>query len=210
MEPVREYFNINKKEYWEKKYSRMIDESRIRSDSHHLDKFMPFFSRSDVILDFGSGLGGNIKYLSNKLDSKEFFIVEQSEVSINFMKTKLLGENDERGNQFHYSTEIKGIKDCSTDMIICIEVLEHITAYREIIDSLWSKLKGGGVFLLSVPVKGIRDRNREHVNKFTVSSMFRILTHYSDIVTISPRTYSKRSARLSTAYFLIEKASLLN
>jgi len=60
--------------------------------------------------------------------------------------------------------------------------------------------------LISVPVKGIRDRNRQHVNKFTVKSMFKILTAYGEIVHIAPRTYSKRSGILSTAYFYVEKA----
>ena len=93
-------------------------------------------------------------------------------------------------------------------MVISIEVLEHITHYKEVLDTLWSRLRNGGVLLLSVPVKGIRDRNRQFVNKFTVNSYFRILTNYAGIVSIAPRTYSKRSGTLSTAFFLLEKKPL--
>jgi 2-polyprenyl-3-methyl-5-hydroxy-6-metoxy-1,4-benzoquinol methylase len=42
-------------------------------------------------------------------------------------------------------------------MVISIEVLEHITHYKEVLDTLWSRLRDGGVLLLSVPVKGIRN-----------------------------------------------------
>ena len=81
--------NPNKKEYWERKYVRMIDKSRIRSDSHHFDKFMPLFQKAGNILDFGSGLGGNIQYLSSKLDAKQFILVDQSETSLKFSKEKI-------------------------------------------------------------------------------------------------------------------------
>jgi 2-polyprenyl-3-methyl-5-hydroxy-6-metoxy-1,4-benzoquinol methylase len=88
-----------------------------------------------------------------------------------------------------------------------IQVVEHITEYMKVMDSLWARVRPGGTLLISVPVKGIRDRNRQHVNKFTVSSMFRILSGYGEIVHISPRTYSVRSGRLSTAYFYVEKSA---
>ncbi len=202
--------NINKKDYWEERYSEMIDESRIRSDSFHLDKFMPYFNRSKRILDFGAGLGGNIQYLSGKLDHKEFILLDQSEVSLNFAKEKLLGASDSNSNQFSYYQNLQSIDNGSIDMIMSIEVLEHITYYEEVMDEIWAKIKPEGVFLLSVPVKGIRDRHREHVNKFTVSGMFKILTKYSESVLISPRDYSKRSGRLSTAYFLVEKKEKLS
>ena len=42
-------------------------------------------------------------------------------------------------------------------MVISIEVLEHITNYKEVLDTLWSRLRNGGVLLLSEPLKGIRN-----------------------------------------------------
>ncbi len=102
---------------------------------------------------------------------------------------------------------MKAFPDESVGMILSIQVLEHITEYREIMDVLWRKVKPGGILLISVPVRGIRDTNRQHVNKFTINSMFKILTSYSEIVHMAPRTWSKRSGNLTTAYFYIRKNS---
>ena len=73
-------------------------------------------------------------------------------------------------------------------------------------DQLWAKTAPGGVMMISVPVKGIRDRHPQHVNKFTVKSMFKFMSAYGEIVHIAPRTYSRRSGILATAYFYVEKA----
>ncbi len=197
--------NPNTKKRWEKKYSRYIDENYIRSDGKHLLKFMHLFRRADSILDFGSGLGGNVQYLATQLKKTRFVLIDQSETSQEFARKKMLGTEDENGNTFEYHLDLTQVPDLSIDLAISIEVLEHITEYKEILDLLWGKLKSGGTLLISVPVLGIRDRTRLHVNKFTVNSMFRILTRYGETIHIAPRTYSKSSRRLSTAYFYVEK-----
>ena len=206
MRKLKEILNINTQRYWDKKWKEKSLQ-KVSSDEA-LTNFLGYFEESGRILDFGCGLGGNIKKLSSILQGKEFILVDHSRFSLQFAKEELFGERDERGNSFQYFENLTEVADNSVDMIISIEVLEHITPYLEILDTLWGKLKQGGVLLISVPVKGIRDRNREHVNKFTLKSMFRILTNYSGVVTISPRSYSTRSGILATAYFLVEKKAL--
>lgn len=205
MSKLSKRLNPNTKQFWEKIYSKHIDQKKIRSDGEHLLKFMPIFDKAESVLDFGGGLGGNLKYLSEQQKNTRFILVDHSETSLEFAKTQLLGEKDEQGNRFEYYTELEKIPDNSIQMVISIQVLEHITEYKAYMDHLWAKTAPGGTMMISVPVKGIRDRNRQHVNKFTVNSMFKILTAYGQIVHISPRTYSKRSGRLSTAYFYVEK-----
>ncbi len=197
--------NPNTKQLWDKKYATYIEEKSVRSDGTHLLKFMHLFNRADSILDFGSGLGGNVQYLASHLQNTRFILVDHSEVSQDFVKDKMLGIGDEQGNAFEYHFDLTQIPDQSLDLVMSIQVMEHITEYKEVLDHLWRLVKVGGVMLISVPVLGIRDRTSVHVNKFTVTSMFKILTEYGEIVHISPRTYSKRSGRLSTAYFYIEK-----
>ncbi|MFO7935701.1 MAG: class I SAM-dependent methyltransferase [Bacteroidales bacterium] len=202
---ISQLLNPNTSRYWDRKYRERIENPRIKSDGPHLDKFMPVFLRSTTILDFGSGLGGNVKYLSELLDHRQFHLVDHSLVSLRYVREDLLGSEDGRGNRFEYHQDLSPVAEGSVDLVISIEVLEHITSYREVLDQLWARLRAGGTLLISVPVKGFRDRNREHVNKFTVGSMFRILSRYGEIVHIAPRTYSKRSGKLSTAYFYVEK-----
>lgn len=198
--------NPNTKEFWEDIYEKHIDQKKLRSDGDRLLRFLPLFEKAKSVLDFGGGLGGNLKFLSENLSGKNFTLVDHSDVSLEFVKNKLLGERDERGNSFEYHKSLDGIPLNSTDIVMSIQVLEHITDYKEYLDLLWARIAPGGLLLISVPVKGIRDRNRQHVNKFTLKSMFNLLTDYGDIVHISPRTYSRRSGILGTAYFYVEKS----
>jgi cyclopropane fatty-acyl-phospholipid synthase-like methyltransferase len=168
---------------------------------------MPLFSRSNSILDFGSGLGGNVKYLAGHLKNTRFLLVDHSKRSQEYVEKEVLGNKDDRGNTFEYLLEVDEIPEGSVAMVMAIQVIEHLSQYKQIMDTLWSKLSSGGILLISVPVRGRMDRNRQHVNKFTVGSMFRILSAYGEIVHIAPRTYSKRSGHLGTAYFYVEKES---
>jgi len=206
---IKKIRNINTKNYWDRTWEQEINEEKVRYDQI-LPNFLSYFEKSVRILDFGCGLGANIQQMAGMLESKEFILIDLSSYSLSYAKEKLLGEKDEHSNTFEYHQDINDIEDGSVDMIISIEVLEHISNYEETLATLWRKLKNGGVLLISVPVKGIRDRNREHVNKFTVNSFFRILTKYAGIVSIAPRTYSRRSGILATAHFLIEKKPVAN
>ena len=206
MKRIRSQLNPNTKWRWDKKYGRYIEENYIRSDSKHLLKFMHLFESADSILDFGSGLGGNVQYLASQLKNTRFVLIDHSETSQEYVRNKMLGTDDNKGNSFEYHPDLDQVPDLSGSLAMSLEVLEHLTEYKKILDELWRKLKSGGILLISVPVLGIRDRTRLHVNKITVNSMFRILTQYAETVHIAPRSYSKRSHRLSTAYFYVEKA----
>ncbi len=197
--------NPNTEAYWNSKYDEMVRSGELRSDGKHLDKFLPIFQNSASILDFGCGLGGNVRYLSSLLSGKRFCLIDQSEVCLRYVSENLLGRNDDRGNRFEYHTGYSKLPVDSVDTVMSIEVLEHITDYMQVMTDLWNLVSPKGYLLISVPVKGWRDRHREHVNKFTVSEMFRILSGFSEIVHISVRSYSKRSGRLATAYFYIQK-----
>lgn len=198
--------NPNTKENWEDIYKDHIDQKKIRSDGDTLLKFLPQFDKAESILDFGGGLGGNMKYISELVKNTRFILVDHSEVSLEFVENKLLGKKDERGNSFEYNTDLEKIPDNSIQMVVSFQTLEHITEYKLFMDRLWNKVTPGGTMLISVPVRGIRDRNRQHVNKFTVNSMFRILLAYNELVHIAPRSYSKKTAKPTTAYFYVEKA----
>jgi cyclopropane fatty-acyl-phospholipid synthase-like methyltransferase len=205
---ISKLLNPNTKQYWENRYREHIGQHKIRSDGDDLLKFLPLFEKSESLLDFGGGLGGNMKYLSGKLKNTRFILVDHSQVSLEFARKELLGINDERGNKFEYYETLENIPENSIQMVLSIQVLEHITEYKKYLDQLWARTSPGGTMLISVPVKGIRDRNPQHVNKFTIKSMFRILSGYGEIVRIAPRTYSSRSGILSTAYFSVEKPGI--
>jgi len=201
---IKKLFNPCIKEYWDKIYASKISRGDIRQDKSLL-KIIPFLEDKKNILDFGSGLGGNIKLLADKLRNKKFFLIDHSIKAIEFARKSYLGDKDMSGNSFYYFTDINSLSGETLDAILLIEVLEHIKDYQEVLDSLWNLLGKQGILIISVPVKGWRDRNRQHINKFTIKTMFQILSKYSEWVHISPRTYSRRSGILATAFFYIIK-----
>lgn len=201
---IKKLFNpCTTKEYWDKVYASKISQGNIRQDKSLL-KIIPLLKDKKNILDFGSGLGGNIKLLTDKLRDKNFFLIDHSIKAIEFAR-KYLGDKDIHGNSFYYFTDINSLSGKTLDAILSIEVLEHIKEYREVLDNLWDLLEKQGILIISVPVKGWRDRHRQHVNKFTIKTMFQILSKYSEWVHISLRTYSSRSGILATAFFYIIK-----
>ncbi len=195
--------NRNTSAYWDGVYRRKIAAGRApRRDSAVL-RLLPLLHDKRCILDFGGGLGAVIATLSQEVSSRRFCLVDHSPEALAYASGRL-GRSDERGNAFEYAAHLEEAQG-PFDAILCIEVLEHLTDHREILDQLWSRLAPGGILLLSVPVKGWRDGNREHVNKFTVDSMFRLLSKYGEWIQIAPRTYSRKSATLSTAFFAVPK-----
>ncbi|MCK4989996.1 MAG: hypothetical protein KAS29_05900, partial [Bacteroidales bacterium] len=101
--------NPNTKQFWENIYESHIEKKTIRSDGDRLLKFLPLFEKAESILDFGGGLGGNMKYISEQVKNTRFFLVDHSEVSLEFVKKELLGEKDDRGNTFEYHTSLEKI-----------------------------------------------------------------------------------------------------
>lgn len=194
----------NSQPYWDRLYKEELLGGKIRQDTT-LPKVLPLLQEHENILDFGSGPGGNIKLLASLLEGKTFHLVDHSEVALDFARDCYIGEKDERGNFFRYHLSLDNLQKDFFDAIISIQVLEHLKGFETIIAKLWNLIKPGGILIISVPVKGWRDRNPEHINKFTVGSMFNTLSAYTEWVTISPRTYSSRRGTLNTAFFVASK-----
>ena len=204
LQALRRLFNRNTAAYWNEVYRFGIGEAGTENAGRHMERMARLLEDRERILDFGGGAGVAIAALARTLSGRRFCLVDHSEEAIR-LATERLGASDTRGNTFEYAGRLDDTR-AEFDAILCLEVLEHLSHYREILDQLWRRLRPGGLLLLSVPVKGWRDGHREHVNKFTVDSMFRILLNYSDWVQISPRSFSRKGA-LSTAFFAVRKES---
>lgn len=203
---LKRLLNLNTKEYWNDLYKSEIDKGEIRQARSILN-LTPLLSDRKEILDFGCGTCGNVKLLSEQMHGLNFHLLDHSISAIRFARDSYLKDKDGNDNSFFYYTSMAQVSDKKFDAIMSIQVLEHLDNYTAIIESLWRLLKEDGILIVSVPVKGWRDRHREHVNKFTIKSMFETLAGYSEWVSISPRTYSNRSGILATAYFCVTKKS---
>ena len=201
---IKKFLNPNTADYWDQVYSKEIDNSILRTDGN-IPKLLFLFEKSKCILDFGTGTGANVYQLCKHVRNKRITLLDHSVKALDYAKKELLGEKDKNNNEFIYVSDLKDIGNQKYDVVMAIEVIEHIREYKNTVNELWNLVNANGYLLISVPVKGWRDRHREHVNKFTIARMFHLLNTYSEWVHISPRSFSRRSKILSTAYFYIKK-----
>jgi 2-polyprenyl-3-methyl-5-hydroxy-6-metoxy-1,4-benzoquinol methylase len=194
----------NSADYWDKVYLKELEEGKLRSDPEQITRILGWIGGCKTVLDFGSGPGGNVKLLSEQMQGVQFTLVDHSKAALDYARAHVLGERDERGNTFRYA---EFLAECLGDYqaVMSFQVLEHLRYVDEVLPELWAKVASGGILLISVPVQGRHDHNREHINKFTVDSMLEKLWKFSPEVTMAPRTYSRKHGRLATAFFHLTK-----
>ena len=201
---IKSWFDYSSASYWDKIYQRELAEGRLRRDHELPEQVLRLLEGRDSILDFGSGPGGNVRLLSEQTLNVQFTLLDHSKAALDYARANVLGERDERGNTFRYA---ESLLECPGDYqaVMSFQVLEHLHGVDEILPALWAKVAPGGILLISVPVQGRHDHNREHINKFTVDSMLERLWKFSPEVTVAPRTYSRKHGRLATAFFHLTK-----
>jgi 2-polyprenyl-3-methyl-5-hydroxy-6-metoxy-1,4-benzoquinol methylase len=197
-------FDRNSADYWDRLYQRELEEGKLRSDPEQIARILGWLGGYNTVLDFGSGPGGNIKLISEQTQNVQFTLVDHSRAALDYAREHVLGERDERGNTFRYA---EFLAECPGDYqaVMSFQVLEHLRGVDEVLPALWAKVAPGGILLISVPVQGRHDHNREHINKFTVDSMLERLWKFSLDVSVAPRTYSHMHGRLATAFFHLQK-----
>lgn len=76
------------------------------------------------------------------------------------------------------------------DLVVCTEVLEHVEEYARIVDNVFSVLRPGGQFIVSVPHDprqySLLDRHAEHLRRFTIPELKTLLRKFviNDCITI--------------------------
>jgi 2-polyprenyl-3-methyl-5-hydroxy-6-metoxy-1,4-benzoquinol methylase len=197
-------FDRNSADYWDRLYRKELEEGKLRSDPEQIVRILKWIDGAKTVLDFGSGPGGNVKLLSEQMQGVQFTLVDHSRAALDYARVQVLGEHDEHGNTFLYA---ESLDKCPGDYqaVMSFQVLEHLRRVDEVLPALWAKVAPGGILLISVPVQGRHDHNREHINKFTVDSMLEKLWKFSPKVMVAPRTYSRKHGRLATAFFLTTK-----
>ena len=94
------------------------------------------------VLDLGSATGGNtllILSLGHLVSSLEF-----SEVGVRIQKSKGIAVNQGDARDIPYA-------ESSFDVVICLDVLEHIQEDKLVMLEIYRVLRRNGVFLISVP-----------------------------------------------------------
>lgn len=105
-----------------------------------LERFLK--NKKNKILEFGCGTGGNLKFLS---DFGEVMGLDISERALNFCKKR--GFN----NLVLGDVESLNLPENSFDLVLALDVLEHLKDDKGTIEKAWRVLKTGGYFLVTVP-----------------------------------------------------------
>jgi SAM-dependent methyltransferase len=122
------------------------------------------------VLDLGSATGGNSLYIS-KL-GHAVTSVEFSDLGVKIQKDKGIPvvQADARNLPF---------ADSSFDVVICLDVLEHIVEDLVVVFEIKRVLKHGGHFLISVPedqkLWSAHDVAVNHVRRYSKSSLLELL-----------------------------------
>ena len=123
------------------------------------------------VLDLGSASGGNTMHLASM--GHLVTSVEYSSVGIEIQKTKGIPaiQADARNLPF---------RDGSFDVVVCLDVLEHIVEDYEVAREIYRVLAPTGYFLISVPedpkLWSTHDTAVNHVRRYSKVSLYQVLS----------------------------------
>lgn len=154
-DPIKRSLGVvfNKKPFLRKLFYRLLDLLLLRT--WHIKKAIREWKKDNKketsILDAGSGFGQYSYYLSKQ--SKKWQILgvdvktEQIEDCSNFF-SKI--EKSDRV-KFEYADLTKYYKENTFDLILSVDVMEHILEDVEVFKNFYKSLKPGGMVLISTP-----------------------------------------------------------
>ncbi|MCR4337194.1 MAG: class I SAM-dependent methyltransferase, partial [Candidatus Omnitrophica bacterium] len=102
-----------------------------------------FVGNYQSVLDIGCGTGATLQEFRAK--GKDVYGTDVSEEAIRFSKKRGL----ENIYQFDFSQE--ELKEKKFDLILCLDVLEHIVDDRKVLKNIKNSMHAGSYFLMTVP-----------------------------------------------------------
>ena len=114
------------------------------------------------VLDLGSATGGNTLHIASL--GHDVTSVEYSDIGVAIQRSKGISviQADARSLPFH---------ECAFDLVICLDVLEHIVEDHLAVMEIFRVLKRGGRFLIAVPedpkLWSAHDVSVNHVRRYS-------------------------------------------
>lgn len=176
----------------------------------HLNRyqFAGFFVKGRDVLDLGCGVGYGSDYLMAERKPKSVTGVDISKEAIDFAKSHY----KRKGLKFLISgAENILLPDRSVDVVIALELIEHVGDYKKVLAEVGRVLRKDGVFVVSTPGKKERPQSDFHTHEFTLeefkealSSKFNPVRFYSQnrlhiLVITDDYTFSRGFEEIKTA-----------
>jgi len=129
------------------------------------------YSKNKIILDAGCGSGLTEKFLSPL--AKRIDAYDISKEAINFAKKNFYNKNTYfKIKDFNKNT----FKKKFYDLVVSIEVIEHLKRYDFYIKNIYNSLKTNGIIVLSTPNKNLTTfKNPYHVKEFSYQEIISLL-----------------------------------
>ncbi len=131
-----------------KNYNRFLD-----------DAIREYGAKADTVVDFGAGVGALA--VEARKWAKRLICVEPDPKQLNILASA----------GFESIADMAELPDSSVDYIYCINVLEHIEPDREIMASMFRKLRPGGLLFIYVPafqfLYSSMDQRVGHVRRYS-------------------------------------------
>ncbi len=143
---------FNQSPFLRKTFYNLLDLLLLRS--WHVHKELKAWKKTATgkvsVLDAGSGFGQYSYYLSNLLPACEILAVDVKEEQVadcnNFFKS--IGKNNV---QFEVADLTKFVKPDSYDLVLSVDVMEHILEDVQVFKNFVASMKKGGMLLISTP-----------------------------------------------------------
>lgn len=149
-----------------------------------LSEFIKEEKRLDI-LDFGCGVGTISFYLASLGNSVTSLDISDNAISLAKVNASIFNFNKGSVNFFCLEKGFEKISKKLFDLIICIEVIEHIKDDKKTLEFLARHLKNNGFLILSVPNKNAPlhrlkltrkfDEKVGHLRRYEISSLSNLI-----------------------------------
>lgn len=158
-----------------------------KRQGNHVKRYQfaqPYVSGKDVI-EFGCGYGAGSFFLRRKY--RNYLGLDNDREAIRYAQTHIEDKfSNTRFKALKYFENEQPFPE-KADVVICYEVFEHVNDVHWLLSFLKKLLRENGVILLSTP-NGLSSRGNKtlfrsqfHVNEYTPSEFYKILSSYGKI-----------------------------
>jgi len=158
-------------------------EPSLRNLTHLILKFAP--RNGGQALDVGCGTGRVSFALARRGFEVEGVDIEERVIKL----ARLLAMRAGRNVQFQVADfrEPGLVRQNFYDLVVCAEVLEHVSDYRRIIENMHTALRPGGRLIITVPLDlrkwSVLDEYSRHIRRYTVEQVKEELNQFCNVRT---------------------------
>ena len=173
---------FNKNPFLRKIFYKLLDLLLLRA--WHIKKELRNWSKTIIddisILDAGSGFGQYVYFMSQLGKKWKILGVDVKDEQIKDCNVFFEKINEKDRVKFAYADLTKYKKENSYELILCVDVMEHIEQDVQVFKNYYSSLKQNGLLIISTP-SDIGHEEHEHEHESFVDEHVRDGYNYNDI-----------------------------